>query len=121
MEGFRISAGDAMARLAAADGPRFARVFEHGTLIVEVYAPRDVDPQQPHVRDEIYVVVEGHGDFIMGDRRHAFQPGDFLFVPAGLPHRFDRFSDDLVVWGMFYGPAGGEAGTAPARVESSES
>ncbi len=119
MGGFRISAGDAMARLAAADGPRFARVFEHGSLIVEIYAPRGVDPQQPHVRDEIYVVVEGHGEFVMGDRREPFRAGDFLFVPAGMPHRVDRFSDDLVVWGVFYGPPGGEAGTAAASASSS--
>jgi hypothetical protein len=29
---------------------------EHGTLTVKIYAPRRIDPQKPHTRDEIYVV-----------------------------------------------------------------
>jgi hypothetical protein len=31
-----------------------------------------------------------------------------LFVPAGDLHRFEDFSEDLAVWGLFYGPEGGE-------------
>jgi hypothetical protein len=30
-------------------------------------------------------------------------------VPAGVVHRFESFSNDLVVWVLFYGPVGGEA------------
>ena len=37
-----------------------------------------------------------------------FGPGDLLFVPAGVEHRFEEFSDDLAVWVVFYGPDGGE-------------
>jgi mannose-6-phosphate isomerase-like protein (cupin superfamily) len=37
------------------------------------------------------------------------RPGTFLFVPAGQPHRFEDFSDDLAVWVLFYGPEGGES------------
>ncbi|MEO8164540.1 MAG: cupin domain-containing protein, partial [Betaproteobacteria bacterium] len=33
---------------------------------------------------------------------------DMLFVPAGVPHRFEMFTDDFCVWVMFYGPEGGE-------------
>ena len=32
-----------------------------------------------------------------------------LFVPAGVEHRFEDFTDDLAVWVVFYGPEGGEA------------
>ncbi len=32
-----------------------------------------------------------------------------LFVAAGVEHRFEDFGDDLLVWRVFYGPAGGEA------------
>ena len=39
---------------------------------------------------------------------HRVGPGDLLFVPARVPHRFDNFTDDLVVWVIFYGPEGGE-------------
>jgi len=95
-------------QLPGPDGERFVTLFRHGTLEVEIYAPRDHDPQQPHDRDEIYVVVRGNGQFLNGERRHAFGPGDLLFVPAGVVHRFEDFTDDLAVWVMFYGPRGGE-------------
>ena len=44
----------------------------------------------------------------MGDEIVSFGPGDFLFVPAGLPHRFTDFGDTMSTWVMFYGPDGGE-------------
>ncbi|MDB4909698.1 MAG: cupin protein, partial [Gemmatimonadetes bacterium] len=43
-----------------------------------------------------------------GDTRKLFAPGEFLFVPAGMTHRFERFTPDLTVWVIFYGPQGGE-------------
>ena len=88
---------------------RFVRVLEHGSMEVELYAPRGVDGQTPHSRDELYVVVSGTGEFVNGPDRHPFRPGDVLFVPAGVEHRFEDFSDDFAVWVVFYGPEGGEA------------
>ena len=84
-------------------------IFSHGSLVVELYTPKDQDPQQPHTRDEIYFVVRGHGLFFDGEQRHAVSPGAFLFVPAGQLHRFEDFSSDFVVWVAFYGPEGGES------------
>ena len=103
----RADAG--LARLPGPDGERFVGMFRHGTLLVELYAPRGHDPQPPHSRDEIYVVASGRGTFFDGSTRRPFAPGDLLFVAAGIPHRFEDFSDDLAVWVMFYGPEGGEA------------
>jgi mannose-6-phosphate isomerase-like protein (cupin superfamily) len=97
-----------MKQLPCSKGERFVELFQHGTLSVELYAPRGSDPQHPHTRDEVYVVVQGSGEFVNGDTRHPFGPGDLLFVPAKVPHRFERFTDDLAVWVMFYGPEGGE-------------
>jgi mannose-6-phosphate isomerase-like protein (cupin superfamily) len=95
-------------RLPTPDGKRFVVAFEHGSLSVEMYAPRGVDAQTPHSRDEVYVVVQGRGYFVNGSQRHRFGPGDLLFVPAGVEHRFEEFTDDLVVWVIFYGLEGGE-------------
>jgi mannose-6-phosphate isomerase-like protein (cupin superfamily) len=69
---------------------------------------RETDEQTPHTRDELYVVAQGSGTFVNGDRRHPFTSGDVLFVPAGAPHRFEDFSDDFGTWVIFYGPEGGE-------------
>ena len=105
----RIGAADALAKLPGPGGERFVKVFAHGTLEIEIYAPRGHDPQQPHDRDELYFVVSGRGEFVHGAERTPFGPGDFLFVAAGVTHRFEKFTDDLAVWVAFYGPRGGEA------------
>lgn len=107
--GAAVAWRDALARLPTPDGRRFVTMFEHGSLALEMYAPRGNDAQTPHTRDELYVVVAGSGVFVCADSRHAFAAGDALFAPAGAAHRFEDFSDDLAVWVMFYGPEGGEA------------
>ncbi len=105
----RVTVVEAMEQLPGPGGERFAEVLGHGTMEVEIYAPRGRDPQTPHTRDELYVVVSGTGEFVNGPERHPFGPGDVLFVPAGVVHRFEDFTDDLAVWVVFYGPEGGEA------------
>ena len=83
-------------------------VMRHGSMHVGVYAPRGFDSQQPHVQDEVYVVMRGKGKFICGDNERSFGQGDVLFVPAKTEHRFIDFTDDFTAWVVFYGPDGGE-------------
>jgi len=109
MTDHHLTLAEGLARLPGGKGERFVELFGHGTLSIELYAPRGHDPQQPHTRDEVYVVARGRGQFLNGGVRHPFGPGDVLFVPAGVVHRFEDFSDDLAVWVFFYGPEGGEA------------
>ncbi|MBA2691830.1 MAG: cupin domain-containing protein [Rubrobacter sp.] len=107
---FRATVEDAASRLPHPDEAslRFATVLKRGSLLVELYAPRNHDPQTPHDRDEAYVVVSGSGKFVNGGDRHPFGPGDMLFVPAGQTHRFEDFTDDFQAWVIFCGPQGGE-------------
>ena len=107
---FAASVKEALALLPAPGGKRFATVFEHGSLLVEVYAPRGNDPQQPHTRDEVYFVATGSGEFVCEETRRNFGPTDLLFVATGEIHRFENFTEDLTVWVIFYGPEGGEGG-----------
>jgi mannose-6-phosphate isomerase-like protein (cupin superfamily) len=93
------------------DGERFVTAFAHGSMAVEVYAPVGNDPQTPHAQDEIYIVQSGRGEFVAGGERHRFGPGSAFFVPAGVPHRFEQFSEDFVTWVVFWGPPGGESAT----------
>jgi len=109
MEKWRFGLEEMEARLPAADGGRYVVALEHGTLEAGVYAPRGRDPQEPHDRDEVYVVMRGRGVFVQGESRAPFGPGDLLFVPAGVVHRFEDFGDNLALWVIFYGPKGGEA------------
>ena len=103
-----ITVAEGLAKLPGPRGERFTELFKHGTLSVELYAPRGKDPQKPHTRDEVYVVVTGSGEFVGAASRKKFNSGDVLFVAAREEHRFENFSDDLAVWVFFYGPEGGE-------------
>lgn len=104
----RHSTVAAVSALSPPPGNLAVPALSHGSMIVEYYAPRGVDRQEPHTRDELYVVVAGNGTFLNGATRHRFGPGDVIFVPAGVVHRFENFSDDFATWVIFYGPSGGE-------------
>ncbi|MFZ1528755.1 MAG: cupin domain-containing protein [Ferruginibacter sp.] len=86
----------------------FIELFKHGSLSVEIYKPEKTDKQTPHSRDEVYIIIAGSGEFMNGNDRTHFTAGDFLFVPAGVEHRFIDFSEDFCTWVIFYGPEGGE-------------
>lgn len=103
----KLNPKEALKTLAAHKGP-FKTLFGHGTLSIEIYKPQKVDLQQPHEQDEVYMVISGKGEFLNGDERTNFGPGDVLFVPAGVVHRFENFTDDFATWVLFYGPKGGE-------------
>lgn len=109
-----LSPGWALKQLPGEKGADWRVLFEHGSLEIEVYAPQGTDPQKPHSRDEVYVIISGTGWFVNGSRRNRFEPGDLLFVPAGVAHRFEDFSSDFSTWVMFYGPEGGET-TGPGQ------
>lgn len=107
-----VAASVAMAKLPRAGGKRYETVFRHGSLQLEIFAPRGRDTQRPHDRDEVYVVVRGSGSFVNGTQRFAFRAGDVMFAAAGEVHRFEDFSEDFCTWVLFYGPEGGERAAA---------
>ena len=111
----QVTVAQGLARLPGPEGERFVELFGHGTLSVELYAPRGTDPQTPHTRDEVYVVARARA---VPERRRAPSVrarATCLFVPAGVVHRFEEFSDDLAVWVFFYGPRAGSAAVSVER------
>lgn len=106
-----VSLAEALTKGPPSRGNLAVPIFAHGSLAVELYTPQGHDPQKPHTRDEIYFDARGHGLFFDGAKHHAVEPGSFLFVPAGQPHRFENFSADFAVWVAFYSPEGGESGS----------
>ena len=92
----------------AKSGAEFVTLFSQGTLEIEIYRPVGVDPQKPHAKDELYVVIAGSGTFVHAGQRTPFRAGDTLFVRAGIAHRFEDFTPDFATWVFFWGPQGGE-------------
>ena len=92
-------------------GERSVCVLRRGTLDVRLGTPARPNKQTPHEQDELYVAVRGQGFLSHDGRRDAFESGDLLFVAAATEHHFEDFSDDLLVWRVFYGPCGGDEET----------
>ena len=107
---WRVSVAEAMEKLPRPGGERYAKVLEHGTLEIEIYAPRGTRSRRSRTRATRSTSSSRAGaSSATAPNLERFGPGDVLFVPAHEEHRFETFTDDLVVWVMFYGPEGGEA------------
>ena len=110
MATFKMELAHAIERLN--DHPQeFITLFQHGSLEVELYRPLAIDKQNPHDRDEVYIIASGSATFTLEGRQTSVKQGDFLFAPAHQQHKFDSFSPDFSTWVLFYGPSGGEKGT----------
>jgi mannose-6-phosphate isomerase-like protein (cupin superfamily) len=105
---FKITAKDALQQLLEQTEFPFTVMMKHGTMTIEYFAPQNVDTQTPHRQDEIYVIISGHSTFYRDRERTTCKQNDILFVPAGIEHRFENFSDDFATWVIFYGADGGE-------------
>jgi len=104
----KVRMAGALLQVPGPGGERSRELLRHGSLQVKVYSPVGSDLQSPHSRDEGYVVMRGTGIFVSDAGRDSVEPGDLLFAPAGVAHRFEDFSEDFAVWVFFYGPEGGE-------------
>lgn len=60
-----------------------------------------------HTSDESFYVLEGEVEFFLADESRIARPGDFVFGPRGVPHRFEVRTPEarLLVIGT---PGGGE-------------
>jgi mannose-6-phosphate isomerase-like protein (cupin superfamily) len=89
-------------------GERSAGVWHRGSLDVAFALPVPPKHQEPHAQDEIYVIVRGRGVLLHDGKRDSFEPGDLLFVAAGVEHQFEDVTEDLAIWRVFYGPSVGD-------------
>jgi mannose-6-phosphate isomerase-like protein (cupin superfamily) len=106
---FHLTIEQAIEALNKETSNRYTVLLKHGTMSIEYYAPKNIDLQTPHLQDEIYVIASGNGTFFRDGQRVSCKAGDVLFVPAGIEHRFENFSNDFATWVIFYGQQGGEA------------
>ncbi len=95
-----LSAANAAEQLEEAK-KLFLVLFENESMLAEIYKPHKIDLQQPHDQDEVYVVINGSGRFVLEDQVSDFKTGDFIFVKAGQRHRFQDFTPDFSTWVIF--------------------
>jgi mannose-6-phosphate isomerase-like protein (cupin superfamily) len=59
------------------------------TVVEFLNPPGFGPPLHRHLHeDEMFLVLEGEARFLCGGEELAAGPGDFVFLPAGLPHTF---------------------------------
>jgi mannose-6-phosphate isomerase-like protein (cupin superfamily) len=84
---------DATRRRLEAAGGGYEIVHTSPGLEIGVYvlvAP-EPDRQQPHVDDEVYVVLEGRGSLTIEGESIEVSEGKAAFVPAGADHKFTGY------------------------------
>ena len=95
MEKFHHGITEAIQQLQEETDQQFTVLMRNGGMSIEYYAPEKIDTQTPHRQDEIYVIAAGNGTFYRDGERVPFQTGAVLFVPAGMEHRFENFSENF--------------------------
>jgi quercetin dioxygenase-like cupin family protein len=98
-------------RLAAEserDGQRWRELLRVPSLSMGLYRLRagQVDEQQPHTEDEVYVVLSGKASFRAEGQQQAVVPGSVIFVERAVEHRFVDITEELTVLVFFAPPEG---------------
>ncbi len=80
-------------RLAADGGYEIVHVSSGLEIGVYVLVAPELDHQQPHADDEVYVVLEGSGTLEVEGERVELPEGHAAFVPAGVKHQFVGYEE----------------------------
>lgn len=103
MKAFRL---DELEAERAANNGAYLQFLKERNMSVGLYALNagELDPQQPHREDEVYLVVSGRGSITVGTETTQVGRGSVVYVPAGAPHKFHHITEDLRVVVVFSPP-----------------
>ncbi len=84
--------------------PIQATAFAMGYVTLE---PRGGQvPWHNQDQEEVYFVVEGHGEMCLGDERRELRSGQAVYIPSGIFHQMTNLGDTPLIMLYCYGPAG---------------
>jgi len=63
-------------------------------------------PWHNHEQEEVYLILEGSGQFAIGDEVQQISAGEVVFVPPGTFHQLTNLGDVPLKMVYIYGPAG---------------
>ncbi|KAA3617877.1 MAG: cupin domain-containing protein [Calditrichaeota bacterium] len=61
-----------------------------------VEAKKATHPPHAHQEDEIFYVVEGKAEFILGDEKKTGGPNSSFYCPTGVPHGIRNIGDGVL-------------------------
>jgi mannose-6-phosphate isomerase-like protein (cupin superfamily) len=90
----------------AASGRPYLEFLRSDSMSVGLYVlpAGGVDGQQPHAEDEVYIVMAGSAQFTAGNETRPVNPGQTIYVPAGVPHQFHDIEAELQLIVVFAPP-----------------
>ena len=65
--------------------------------------PGQMDGQEPHSLDEIYLVLQGDGFIEIGKKSYVLKKDLFIYIPAKVEHRFYGNTQEIFVIYFFSG------------------
>jgi len=85
------------------DNSEFLTFFdlEHLQVGILRLRPGEIDTQETHSTDEVYMVLEGDGFIEIGNKSYDLNKDLFIYVPAQVKHRFHGNKQEIVVLYFF--------------------
>lgn len=89
------------------EGERFDALLRHKNLVVERIVSSSVLASREYVQaqDEWVVLLRGEAVLNVAGESRTLTPGDYLFLPAGVPHTVERTSHGAVWLAVHLHPA----------------
>ena len=80
------------------DGERFDTILSHRNLVVErIISSAVIHPCEfVQTQDEWVLLIEGGAVLKVAGETVSLKPGDYLFLPAGVPHTVERTAEGTV-------------------------
>jgi cupin 2 domain-containing protein len=88
-------------------GERFDTILSHKNLVVEriVSSPTITPQEYVQLQDEWVLLVQGEAVLQVAEKSVSLKSGDYLFLPAGVPHKVERTSDGAMWLAVHLHPA----------------
>jgi quercetin dioxygenase-like cupin family protein len=99
----------AIAALKRFSGEKMQKInlFETPRMFCDIYCLEPGQAQKPHAHagaDKIYFVLEGEGEFTVGEERRCLGPGHAVLAPAEIDHGVHNSSEGQLTLLVFMAP-----------------
>jgi len=95
-------------------GERFDTILSHKNLVVErIVNSASITPlEYVQLQDEWVLLVQGEAVLQVAGQSVSLKSGDYLFLPAGVPHTVERTSEGAMWLAVHLYPAQAAAGAS---------
>jgi len=98
----KVSATESLQSLPSSSTQLFANILNNTQLNIKVVTLQKTYMPTILAHDAMYLVVCGSGSFYKGITTKNFVQGDVLLADKGVQHFFDNFTNNAIVWQIFY-------------------